>query len=252
MLICFCGPKGSGKDTAAQPLLDVGFVRINLADELKWLCAEVFDFSPLSMESQEAKERQFEQPVVVTDDHISALVRLEMQNFRLDEGHSLYVLEHNLRSNYVGTQVHSLRGLLQWIGTAFREQVDKEFWIRIWREKVLAARAIPSLELHLPSPPCKGVVCTDIRYANERQAARDIGGLLVYVDRPGCGGQDDHASENDFGDPRVDYDCVLKNAHSVEMLHDEAAETALFMTPDAVHIYAPVRALNLYFTGVAR
>lgn len=46
MLIGFCGPAGSGKDTASDFLVrEDGFVKVALADPLKRICRDVFAFS---------------------------------------------------------------------------------------------------------------------------------------------------------------------------------------------------------------
>lgn len=239
MLICFTGPKGSGKDTAAQPLLDVGFVRINLADELKWLCAEVFDFSPLSMESQVEKERLFDKPLVINEEHISKIVGDEYHRIAdgPNQSRKVDIAIVKMETAYLGLQLHSLRALLQWIGTAFRDQVDQHFWINIWRDKVLSARA-----------SLGRVVCTDVRYANERQAVRDIGGVLVYIDRPDCGTGDSHASENDFGH-MAEYHRRIVNTESVKILQERAAAIAI-TGHSALLKQMPLDALHLYYTGL--
>lgn len=241
MLICLSGPKGSGKDTAAQPLLDVGFTRINFADELKWLCAEVFDFSPLSMESQVEKERPFDQSLVITGNHLLAMVERERINLPGNDGYQCWDVLSDFRKYYLGIELPSLRALLQWIGTAFREQVCNDFWINIWREKVLSARA-----------NLGRVVCTDMRYANERQAARDIGGVLIYISRPGCGSGDSHASENDFGNPEVDYNMIITNDGDIQRLQNRTATDVLLsggtFWQDGLD-RADIDALHLYYTG---
>lgn len=67
----------------------------------------------------------------------------------------------------------SLRTFLQKLGTEFgRNQIDSELWVRLWRinaEKVLAD--------HCP------VANDDCRFPNELQVSRDMGALLVYVER---------------------------------------------------------------------
>jgi len=231
MLIAIAGPKGSGKDTAAQPLLDVGFRRINFSDELKWLACEIFNFTRGQCESQEAKERPFDQPLAIDDEHIIRLVTHEYRHPDLDASITRMI------AAYAGLELPSLRALLQWIGTAFRNQVSKDFWIDAWRNKVNRHRATGAR-----------VVCTDVRYANERQAVRDIGGVLFYVDRPGLAANDQHASENDFGD-ETEYDFVFTNDQGIEQLQDRVAARAICGNRHLLTAISPLDALHLYFTG---
>lgn len=44
-LVAFCGLAGSGKDTSADFLVDDGFVKVALADPLKRICRDTFQFT---------------------------------------------------------------------------------------------------------------------------------------------------------------------------------------------------------------
>ena len=64
-IICFTGPKGSGKDTAARYLLNQNpelsfhqiFQQINFADPLKKACGLIFGFTDLEMSDALLKEK---------------------------------------------------------------------------------------------------------------------------------------------------------------------------------------------------
>ncbi len=62
-------------------------------------------------------------------------------------------------------------------------------------------------------------VITDMRYTNEIEAIRSIGGHVVRVDRPGVGPANDHVSEHEWTSSVPD--AVILNYRSLEELGDE-------------------------------
>lgn len=56
-LIGFVGYKGSGKDTAAQPLMEHGFQKTSFAGKLKDLCATVFGWDRQMLEGTDVESR---------------------------------------------------------------------------------------------------------------------------------------------------------------------------------------------------
>jgi hypothetical protein len=76
------------------------------------------------------------------------------------------------------------RFFMQRLGTEFgRELIGDDVWIRAWRYYV---ELVPLL---------RGIVVDDIRYANEAEAVRDAGGVVVRIIRPGGTRRDAHVSE---------------------------------------------------------
>ncbi|PZU95022.1 MAG: hypothetical protein DI527_02020 [Chelatococcus sp.] len=92
------------------------------------------------------------------------------------------------------------RQAMQWLGTEWgRELIGSEFWIAAWRAAVERAPGF-----HGPGPAFRGetgfdrlIVADDVRFANEAQAIRDRGGLVVRIERAGAGSASGpgHASE---------------------------------------------------------
>lgn len=77
------------------------------------------------------------------------------------------------------------RFAMQTLGTEWgRDQIDPRFWEALWRD---ATRRTFSYGLD--------VVTDDVRFPNEMQAVRDLGGHLLRVVRPGARTDDSHASE---------------------------------------------------------
>lgn len=63
-----------------------------------------------------------------------------------------------------------VRKLLQWWGTEYRRAQDPEYWVNQGRRTI--AEELGYMDL---------VVVTDVRFANEADAIRDLGGLVVEV-----------------------------------------------------------------------
>ncbi|CAM9822998.1 unnamed protein product [Chrysoparadoxa australica] len=55
-IIAFAGAKGSGKDTAADCLVRMGYKRLSFADPLKEACQILFSLSPEDLHDPERKE----------------------------------------------------------------------------------------------------------------------------------------------------------------------------------------------------
>jgi hypothetical protein len=84
------------------------------------------------------------------------------------------------------------RKLLQWLGTDWgRETISENVWVDIWQADVKDAMARGEF-----------VVCDDVRFDNEAQLVRKLGGIVVRIDRlnnqahaHGGTGIKNHASE---------------------------------------------------------
>jgi hypothetical protein len=84
------------------------------------------------------------------------------------------------------------RTIMQRCGTEFgRNMVHPEIWVR----RVLR---LASLE--------RGAVISDVRFQNEAQAIRRMGGVIIRVNRAGCDPEDTHTSESPLPDSLVDFE----------------------------------------------
>lgn len=62
------------------------------------------------------------------------------------------------------------RKLLQWLGTDWgRDTIDQDIWIKIWEAKVKTLN------------PYSIIVCDDVRYDNEAEAIKRMGGTLIQL-----------------------------------------------------------------------
>lgn len=105
------------------------------------------------------------------------------------------------------------RQAMQWLGTEWgRELIGPELWIAAWRAAVERAGGFWE--------PGRGwdrlIVADDVRFANEAQAIRDRGGLVIRIERPGAGSAtgSGHVSER----PDFEPDRVIVNAGDVAAL----------------------------------
>jgi dephospho-CoA kinase len=102
----------------------------------------------------------------------------------------------------------SPRRILQTVGTdLFRNRFHKDVWLRNLEHRVRASRR-------------DRIVVTDVRFENEMEHVRSLGGFLVRIDRE-TGSSDGHESEKV---PVLGCDAVVDNNGSVAALHDRLKE----------------------------
>jgi hypothetical protein len=86
------------------------------------------------------------------------------------------------------------RQFMQLLGTDFgRNLIDSEIWVRAWRRQAVSYR---------------DVVTDDVRFPNEAKVIRDLGGVLIRIERPGVATTESHVSEQQ----ELDYDYMLLNS----------------------------------------
>lgn len=97
------------------------------------------------------------------------------------------------------------RFAMQTIGTEWgRNLIAPDIWIRVWQG------AVGRL------PADQAVVCDDVRFPNEVEAIRSLGGIIVRLDRHSAGIAGGHVSELIQFEP----DVVLKNdSDDIEVLY---------------------------------
>ena len=89
------------------------------------------------------------------------------------------------------------RHAMQTLGTEWaRDMMDKDFWLNIWKSKVLDARNGMYL--------FDNVVAEDCRFKNEAALIKSLGGELWVIKRPGYE-LSGHSSETEMGEINGDY-----------------------------------------------
>lgn len=112
----------------------------------------------------------------------------------------------------------SPRHVLQTLGTEWgRELIHPDLWLRITERRV---------ERVLAMPPCQhinGIVLSDVRFENEADWVRRIGGTVWNINRPRAGLFGDsarHVSEQSL--PIHEADLILHNTGDLDQLFDLA------------------------------
>jgi hypothetical protein len=100
----------------------------------------------------------------------------------------------------------SCRYLLQTIGTQWgRNYVCEDIWIKSWK--------IRASKFHM-------VVTDDVRFENEAQAIKEVGGQVWKIVRPSATHDWSHVSEGGL-DNWDGFDCIIENTGSIEELRDK-------------------------------
>lgn len=205
MIIALGGRRFSGKDTAAEGLIDRHkFVRVGLADKLKDICAKVFEIYRPDMDNPDLKEKQFTVPICIRSSHIHDLLdQLETDGFP--------VTENNWRAickDFIGKKLFSIRECLQVVGSDIcRTHIADDIWLEYVRK--------------IFEKEDRDIVVTDARYKNERDFLKSMGAILILVKRKMADNTvqatDLHISENQLGNEE-DYDVVLNNNTTITEL----------------------------------
>lgn len=207
MLIAFAGKAGSGKDTAAAVLVDrCNFVKVALADEMKRICRDIFNFSTESLwgssEKRNAVDSRYQRA-----DGVGLTPRYALQKLGSEYG----------RHCYPDIWIDYLLGVYEQIQTGdfhYNPEVGLTHKLSSWI-----------------APPTN-VVVTDVRFLNELTKLKAAGGKVVLLERKSTltGEAATHDSETSLDDiPRELFDYCIKNEGSVSELQDSTA--ALIQTP---------------------
>jgi len=94
-----------------------------------------------------------------------------------------------------------VREYLQRLGTSARDIVAKDIWITA---------------LFNGLTPFADHVVTDVRFENEANAIRGLGGIVWRINRPGINAVNNHISEHQMDS--YDFDAVIENDGSLEDL----------------------------------
>lgn len=178
-LVAMAGRKGSGKDTAAQVLVDHGWEAVSFAAPLKSMA---YAIDPLVRVPAGVDRRWPDGALLRYREVVDALGLDTAKN-----------------------TVPDVREFLQRLGTeGVRDHLGRDVWAGLAMGTYRASTA-------------PGVVITDARFPNEVEHVRAHGGVVVRVIRPSLGVSTDlHPSERALDD--VDLDIDLVNDRDVETL----------------------------------
>lgn len=118
----------------------------------------------------------------------------------------------------------SPRQLMQTLGTEWgRKHVADDIWLRIAERKIETIRSANRFE----SNPIAGIVISDIRFDNEAELLRRLGGQIWHIYRPGTEFRlvgDTAAHPSEAGVIRHDEDIQISNIYGFDALATLVAE----------------------------
>ncbi len=82
---------------------------------------------------------------------------------------------------------HTVRHLLQQIGTEMFRRLWPDVWINAWRRRLCSIDRYGDAEGF--------VICPDVRFPNELKAIHDLGGVVIRLTRAPFANEDQHESE---------------------------------------------------------
>lgn len=98
--------------------------------------------------------------------------------------------------------------LLQWWGTEFRRNLDAEYWVKQWKAAL--------------NPKANIIMATDMRFINEAEAVKSVGGFTIQVNRKNADGTPfvdptrdaNHASETQLDGYNYDHEITVKTGET--------------------------------------
>lgn len=206
-LVGFLGQAGSGKDTAAQRLVDDhGFVKVAMADPMKRFAQNVFDFSDDQLwgdsEYRNLQDKRYgvygangmDQAWKDAEHNLQIYANSWLKELFGEEGVHIHRESLFKWFDWLGKEFPQLtpRIMLQTIGTEWGRIVDEDIWVKCMAR---TARILLHNEsktgytqsgglLHAAKTPSpSGVVVSDLRFNNEIAYMKEIGAFTARIHR---------------------------------------------------------------------
>lgn len=200
MLIGIIGLRGAGKDTFAGFLQELGWVRAAFADALYAEVAQAFGVSVDFLRDRQRKEVPQEELALAKCREAAFVKCLTKYGYTNVPGADALAVPR------------SPREVLQVWGTEFRRSPEFGGYDSYWLDQVRTL---------VKSHPETNWVITDVRFTNEYQFVKEMGGTLIRVVRPGQQNAGDpalmHPSERELLDAKVDITIVNKEGALKEL-----------------------------------
>lgn len=223
-VIAISGWKRSGKDTAANYLVNSGYIRAAFADVLKDMVAAEYSIPRSHCDDPEFKEAPIlTLPVIPKDTFTLMIAKMMFREFRTSTGHPPMDYHIDVSGAFLGVlgrdaqQLYWTPRALCILKGSVNRTVDSAYWV---------GRTIDSIKnatthsMNDPAGPACFVI-SDLRYQSEVQQLREAFGanlVTVRVNRfDDCQSQD--ASERDLDNAK--FDVVIENKGSLDELYQK-------------------------------
>ncbi len=194
------GPKGSGKDTLAKSPIFKNYLKLAFADSLKQLCSKSFGLDMIIFTDEILKNMWFEQPFVVSFKHVHNFLKC-IDSEKLSFFSALCIIKDLYGRTFSGP-----RHILQYIGTdIIRKYISETYLLDIIGKKIVESEL--------------DVIVTDMRFENERDLLKKLGGIKILVERISMS-TDTHISEISLGSLN-DYDLVITNNGTIDEFYKD-------------------------------
>lgn len=195
-LIGLTGYAGSGKDTAAKSLIEMGWTRVSFADPVRECLLALDPIMALSYIPQES-------PKEIAVGMVRSVTTVAARRLASAVAED----DWNFVKGYP-----EVRRLLQRMGTEVgRNILGENIWVDIAERKIEA----------IAGP----VVVTDVRFPNEAEMIRRRGGSIVRIERPGLERVNEHSSETEID--KIEPDITLMNLGPASAIQSDLRELAL-------------------------
>jgi hypothetical protein len=197
-IIGLAGFAGTGKDTVADLLrTHVRFGKCAFADQLRYEVCEAFSIEPALLTDRKTKEVPHPSLALAeckNNEFVGVLLR-----------GAVYDQFEGSVEDFL-TAARSPRQIMQLWGTEFRRASDTNYWTRQLTRQIIDSAHYGNTR-H---------VITDVRFENEAQAVRNMGGVVWQVNRPGLATDTSHSSESDGS--QFKPDAVIDNSKDIRHL----------------------------------
>jgi len=200
LIIGLCGPAGAGKDTVAAILrAHAGFHCMAFADALREEVCNAYGIERLYLTRRELKD---------SPQTYLALSRCADQEFVrvVRIGHLMSPMDEFMAAP------RSPREIMQWWGTEYRRAKRATYWLD---QVAMSIQNLNRTQLQ------RTFAITDVRFENEAQTVRRLGGWIWQVKRPGAVATGGHAS--DVSGAEFSPDLCIDNHGDLQQLVDQVA-----------------------------
>lgn len=207
-LLGITGKKRSGKDTISDYLVEkYGYIKYAFADPLKMGVKEMFGFNDQQMWGSD--KDVIDERWGVSPRDIVTIMGTELLQFDIHK--------HTDKLNHIGRKIWVHRFKMWYDENKLKYDKDISIWFDGIKE-LLNYDIDYSEAIKLSPRPQFKVIVSDIRFKHEAEIIKELGGVIIKIERPSLNDDNQHLSETEMD--KIDYDFQINNDSSVSDLYD--------------------------------